>query len=115
MVGFGEVNVMCVDLERSLGFYRDALGLAEVAREAGAVRLSLDPITVLLLPFAEATRAADRYGSEATISFDVVVDDVDATVAALEAAGGRRTGVIDDGAGWAVADPDGNIIEVIGT
>ena len=114
MVGFGEINVLCTDLERSLGFYRDALGLEELEREAGAVRLRLGPITVLLLPIAASTRKADRYGSESGISFDVVVPDVDAAIEALEAAGGQRIDVIDDGAGWAVADPDGTIIEVIG-
>ena len=86
----------------------------DVEREAGAVRLRLGPITALLLPIAASTRKADRYGSESGISFDVVVPDVDAAVEALEAAGGQRIDVIDDGAGWAVADPDGNIIEVIG-
>lgn len=112
--GFGEINVMSTDLDSALRFYRDTLGLPELEREAGAVRLGLGPITLLVLPFAESASDADGYPGRATISFDVVVEDVDAMVDALEAVGGRRIDVIDDGAGWAVADPDGNIIEVIG-
>ena len=112
-VGFGEINVVCVDLTESLAFYRDALGLPELEREGSAVRLALGPVTLLLLPVAPATRDTRGYPEEATISFDVMVDDLEATVARLEAAGGRRLDEIDDGAGWAVADPDGNPIEVI--
>ena len=112
-VSFGEINVVCRDLGTSLAFYRDALGLIEVGREGGAVRLALGPVTLLLLPIAEAMRDTRAYPDEATISFDVIVDDLEATVARLEAGGGQRLDEIDDGAGWAVADPDGNPIEVL--
>ena len=110
---FGEINVICLDLEASLAYYRDALGLRDLGRENGAARLALGPVTLLLLPVAQAMRDTRDYAQEATISFDVTVDDVEATVARLEAAGGQRLDEI-DGRGWAVADPDGNPIEVLG-
>jgi len=113
-VAFGEINVICRDLDAALAFYRDALGLVEVEREGDAVRLALGPVTLLLLPVATAMRDPRAYPDEATISFDLVVDDVAGTVVLLEGAGGQRIDVIDEGAGWAVADPDGNVIEVIG-
>jgi catechol 2,3-dioxygenase-like lactoylglutathione lyase family enzyme len=112
-VSFGDVNVVCVDLKRSLAFYRDALGLREVDRDGGAVRLGIGDATVLLLPFATRARPSDAYPEEATISFDVVVDDLEATVSQLEEAGGVRVTKLDEGWGWAVRDPDGNVIEVI--
>ena len=111
--GFGDVNVVCVDVERSLAFYRDALGLDEVEREGVAVRLAVGSAYLLLLPFASRPRPSGAYPGEATISFDVVVDDLEATVSRLEEAGGARVVNLDDGQGWAVADPDGNVIEVI--
>ena len=112
-ISFGEINVVCVDLAGSLAFYRDALGLPELEREGGAVRLALGPVTLLLAPVAVATRDTRAYPEEATITFDVVVPDLEAAVARLEAAGGQRLDEIDGGAGWAVRDPDGNVIEVI--
>ena len=112
-VGFGQLHVICRDLEASVAFYRDALGLPEVARDQTAVRLQLGPVTLLLRPLAGAMRDTRAYLDEATVSFDVMVDDLGATVARLEAAGGYRLDEIDGRAGWAVADPDGNPIEVI--
>lgn len=112
-VGFGEVNVVCVDVERSLAFYRDALGLEEVEREGAAIRLSIGGAFLLLLPFAARPPPPGAYPDEATISFDVIVDGLEATVSQLEEAGGVRVADLDDGQGWAVADPDGNVIEVI--
>ena len=112
-VTFGDVNVVCVDLARSLAFYRDALGLPEVERDGGAVRLAIGGATVLLLPYATRPRLAGAYPDQATISFDVVVGELEATVARLEDAGGERVAKLNEGQGWAVADPDGNVIEVI--
>ena len=112
-VSFGEINIICRDLETTLAFYRDGLGLRELEQDGEAVRLDLGPVTLLLLPVAAAGRDTRAYPDEATISFDVVVEDLEATVAQLEAAGGQRLDEIDDGSGWAVADPDGNAIEVL--
>lgn len=109
----GDINVFCTDIDRSVAFYRDALGLAEVEREGGAVRLSLGGLGLLLLPFARRARDSADYESEASISFDVIVDDVAATVGRLEDAGGIRLQELGSGLGWAVRDPDGNVIEVL--
>ncbi len=109
----GDINVVCTDVERSLAFYRDALGLREIEREGGAVRLGLRGGTVLLLPFATVPRRSADYPEEATIAFDVLVDDVATTVAQVERAGGSRVAELGAGLGWAVRDPDGNVIEII--
>ncbi|MDJ0792421.1 MAG: VOC family protein [Acidimicrobiia bacterium] len=112
-VRIGEINVMCRSIDSSLDFYRDALGLHEVGREGDAVRLSDGAAFVLLLPFAQDPAPDAPYESMVTISFDVLVDDVEATVRSLEAAGGLRAASLGEGEGWAVADPDGNVIEVL--
>ena len=112
-MAFGDVNVVCVDLERSLAFYRDALGLRQLGQDGGAVRLAIGGATLLLLPFAIRPRPASAYPEEATISFDVVVDDLEAIVSRLEEVGGTRVAMLDQDLGWAVRDPDGNVIEVI--
>ena len=109
----GDINVVCTDIEESLRFYRDGLGLAEMNREDGAVRLALGGVTLLLLPYADQPRREWDYEVEATISFDILVDDLESAVMALEASGGERTMQLGGGAGWAVRDPDGNVIEVI--
>jgi catechol 2,3-dioxygenase-like lactoylglutathione lyase family enzyme len=106
----GEINVMCTDLDAALAFYRDAMGLAEVEREGDAVRLDLGAIDLLLLPFAqEVLKPSAR---TAGIGFDIIVDDID-VVDDLVGAGGTRVEPLEEGAGWVVADPDGNLIEII--
>jgi catechol 2,3-dioxygenase-like lactoylglutathione lyase family enzyme len=109
----GEINVLCCDLDAALGFYRGALGLHEDGREGDAVRLTDGSSFVLLLPFADEPAPEAPYEQTATISFDVEVSDVARTVAALLDAGGRRVAPLGDGDGWAVADPDGNVVEVL--
>ena len=112
-IRLGEINVMCRSIDSALGFYRDALGLQEVDREGDTVRLSDGVAFVLLLPFAQDPAPDAPYESISTISFDVLVDDVEATVRSLEAAGGARATSLGDDGGWAVADPDGSVIEVL--
>ena len=112
-VRIGEINVLCRDLDSALGFYRDALGLHEDGREGDAVRLTDGSSFVLVLPFADEPAALGPYEHTATISFDVEVPDVARTVAALVDAGGRRLEQLGDEEGWAVADPDGNVVEVM--
>ena len=111
--GFGEINILCTEIDASLAFYGEGLGLEEIERESAAVRLRFGPITLLLMPYARNPRTVTDYEREATISFDAIVDDVEAAVARLEGLGGRRVVAINGDEGWAVADPDGNIIEVI--
>jgi len=111
---FGETNVFCVDRERSLAFYRDVLGFAVAQEEDGAVRLRAGSRRLLLLPFAGPASQRRSYGVEPTVSFDLLVDDVDAAHAYLVAHGveieappsaGRRH--------LFCRDPDGLVIEVI--
>ena len=109
----GEINVLCRDIDRALAFYRDGLGVREEGREGDAVRLTDGESFVLLLPFADEAASDAPYEEIATISFDVYVPDVQRTVGALEDAGGRKLTQLGDGEGWAVADADGNVVEVL--
>ena len=111
----GEINVLCRDIDKALAFYREALGLREEGREGDAVRLTDGDSFVLLLPFADEAASEAPYEHVATISFDVYVADVRRTVGALEEAGGRKLTQLGDGEGWAVADADGNVVEVLPT
>lgn len=110
------------DLERSLGFYRDSLGFAEMMRinfpDSGKLMLvylrMTDTQYLELFPGGEGDRApgADR---TAIHHLCLEVDDLKATAADLEARGNALTvkpqlGLDHNWQCW-IEDPDGNRIE----
>lgn len=74
----GEINVICSDLARSLVFYRDVLGFDVVEQEGSAWHLRCGQQLVLLLPVAETPAPTAPYCQMATLSADLLVDDLEA-------------------------------------
>jgi glyoxylase I family protein len=133
------VGICVSDLERSLRFYRDLLGFSyqhdlEVEGEPSetllrlpgvklkAVYLERDGVRIELLRFASPPAPAPRprtMHEHGLTHLSFRVADLDATLAALRAAGER---VVDDtviripefqAAACFVADPDGQLIELV--
>jgi len=137
---FSHVGLCVSDLDRSLAFYRDGLGFAEVARldvsgEAAETLLGLsdldlrvvflerDGVRIELLHYASpGNRGSGEprpMNALGLTHLSLRVDDLDETVAALERAGGRvlratraRNETIESSAVF-VTDPDGTRIELI--
>jgi lactoylglutathione lyase len=121
LTGIGHVALKVVDIERSLEFYRDRLGFAEMMRldrEDGSLWLVYLRITdtqfIELFPGGEGARAP---GPErvAINHFCLESADIQATADALRAAGIALTvepkmGADNNWQCW-VEDPDGNRIE----
>jgi lactoylglutathione lyase len=119
--GIGHVALKVADIERSLAFYRDTLGFAEMMRlnrDDGALWLVYLRITdtqfLELFPGGEGDRAP---GSERTAvnHFCLECNDLQATADALRAAGLKLTvepkmGADNNWQCW-IEDPDGNRIE----
>jgi len=117
----GHVALKVVDIERSLAFYRDTLGFAEMMRlnrDDGSLWLVYLRITdtqfIELFPGGEGARAP---GSDATAinHFCLECHDLDATAAVLRDAGVHltvepKTGADHNRQCW-IVDPDGNRIE----
>ncbi len=126
--GFHHVALNCSDLDRSVAFYRDLLGLKEITRsvspsgarvvalEAGGGKLELfsaeEPAST---PAAETPRSAAGFRH-----FALLVDDVDAAYGRLSAAGvmftvlPRDARVFPDIARLAFCqDPDGILVELM--
>jgi predicted enzyme related to lactoylglutathione lyase len=114
----GQLILFTGDVGRLVGFYRDILGLAELEREQGWCVLDAGGMKLALheIPKHIAGEVSDppakREDSYWKPTF--VVDDLDATLARLAAAGiamstprtyGART--FSDG-----MDPDGNVIQI---
>ncbi len=111
----GETNVICTEIDRSLAFYRDALGYRFVEVEDGAIRLALGDRYLLLLPLASAPAFEAPYGERAEVSFDLHTDDLEGAaqhLAACHVAFERpwRPGATH----FVIRDPDGLRIEVVG-
>lgn len=121
LTGIGHVALKVSDVGRSLAFYRDRLGFAEMMhldREDGSLWLVYLRITdtqfLELFPGGEGDLAPgpDR---TAINHFCLETDDLDATANALRAAGVPLTvepkmGLDGNRQCW-IADPDGNRIE----
>jgi len=121
--GFGHLAFKVQDLDASLAFYRDRLGLSEMTRlvdDKGApwiVYLRITDTSFLeLFPAGHPGRAAD----EAAVGVNHIcfsVEDIEATTARFAAAGVPLTSPIQTGldgnrGAW-IEDPDGNRIELM--
>lgn len=131
---FSHVGLCVSDLERSLAFWSDALGFREVARieasgdesetllqipdvDVSAVFLERDGFRLELLHYrtpghrgAGEPRPMNALG---LTHLSLRVDDLDATVAALEAAGARVLRATRAARAVFVTDPDGTRIELV--
>ena len=110
----GETNVICMDLDKSLAFYRDALGYRVVEEEGGAIRLALGGRFLLLLPLASRPAFKSPYCERAEITFDLRSDDLAAAVHHLIGCNVLFEKPWQPGDDYIVIkDPDGLRIEVV--
>ncbi len=121
LVGIGHVALKVSDIERSLAFYRDRLGFAEMMRlhrDDGSLWLVYLRVTdtqfIEIFPEGEGDRAPGRERT-AINHFCLECDDLDVTAAALRAEGIALTvepklGADGNRQCW-IDDPDGNRIE----
>lgn len=123
ITGYGHVALKVADLDRSLAFYRDKLGFAEMLRlhnDDGSVWLIYLRITddqyLEIFPGAEGERAPG-WNANAINHICLAVSDLETTVRHIEAAGialtaGIKTGLDHNRQAW-LEDPDGNRIELM--
>jgi catechol-2,3-dioxygenase len=112
----GEINVICSDIERSMHFYHEILGLDLVGREGRARRLCSDRTSILLLPTAVRPKAQEIYTEVPAISFDLVVKDLKSAYRHLYEGGVELDSPFDPfSRSFHVRDPDGLILEIVET
>lgn len=115
--GLGHVSFPVADLERSLHFYRDVLGLPEIPRPplgVGGAWLGVGDAQVHLIQRFEGSQVGTPPPSlnPAAQHVAFVVDDYAATLARLEEAGLAVLATSPElGQMW-VQDPDGHVIEL---
>jgi catechol 2,3-dioxygenase-like lactoylglutathione lyase family enzyme len=110
----GEINVICSDIERSMHFYHEILGMDLVGREGRARRLRSHQMHILLLPTAIRPKAQEVYPEVPTISFDLMVDDLRSAHRHLYERGAELDFPLDPSArSFHVCDPDGLVLEII--
>jgi len=110
----GEINVICSDIEESLHFYRDILGLSPVEQEDDAWHLRCGAQSVLLLPAAAQRGDVAPYCSVPVVSVDLMVKDLAAACRHFKA----HNVAFDrdwspDARSFHIRDPDGIVWEVI--
>ncbi len=123
VVGVGHVAIKVTDLDRSLDYYQTRLGFPEMLRlynEDGTTWLVYLRITdeqyLEIFPGAENDRAPG-WDANGVNHICFTIDDLDATVARIEAAGitllsPAKDGVDGNRQAW-LEDPDGNRIELM--
>ncbi|MCA9888922.1 MAG: VOC family protein [Anaerolineae bacterium] len=75
---FGEINIICTNLDRTLHFYRDVLGFTPTTDEEGFYHMKFGGNQFLLLPIASQPLPESPYGSMAGCSLDLQVGDLKA-------------------------------------
>jgi catechol 2,3-dioxygenase len=111
----GTVHLTVSDLERSIAFYRDALGLRARATGDGAARMGAGRDE--LIELTESPGARRRPRATGLYHFAVLLPsraDLARAVVRLAGSGARLGGASDHGVSEALylADPDGNGIEI---
>ncbi len=110
----GEINVICRDLQRSMRFYRDALGFDSGETGDGYAHVTCGEREFLLLACAKQDAPRARYTEAPGFSVDLMVGDLRGAAEHL-----RRHGVTfekeysEGQASFWIRDPDGNVFEVI--
>jgi len=111
----GETNIICLDLERSLRFYRDMLGFQVVEHEGpAAVHIRCADRPFLLLTVAKSPINEVEYCEIPAISFDLLVKDIEEVVNYFQDHG------VEFESPWSeknpyvfIKDPDGLVIEIV--
>jgi lactoylglutathione lyase len=120
----GLVNLYTHDIDTSVAFYRDLLGLRETFRTptdgtAEHVEMAAGGFTIGLGTVEAARRVHGVDGTPGAPAMVVVLwtDDVDATFAKLVAAGAPEVSqphdAGNDNRNAVVRDPDGNLVELV--
>jgi glyoxylase I family protein len=116
--GLHHVSLIVADTERSLAFYRDLLGLEvdrtrpELGFPGAWLRVGAHQIHLLELPNPDPVAARPAHGGRDR-HLAVIVPDLDAVVAALDAAGLRYSLSRSGRRALFVRDPDANALELI--
>lgn len=112
---FGELNVVCTDIERSLQFYHHVLGFEIAKREDNhIVHLRCGHQLVLLLAVASCEVERFKYGAIPEFSFDLYVEDAKMAFEHFQDFEVEFERELDEeGQHFFIKDPDGMIIEVI--
>ena len=108
--GLSHIQINVSEMERSLRFYRDTLGLIERMRTGGFVLLS-PPGSPDFISLSESTPV----GAPGLGHFGLHVGvDIETAVAAIEGGGGKllSRGQYPNYPSALVADPDGYVIEI---
>lgn len=111
---FGEFNIVCRDLEKSLQFYQDILGFEFVEKDSGAIRLKFCGNYFLLLPFAKNENDESPYCTKPTFSFDILVNELSEAKEYFLSNGVKvEDENTDKNVSFWIRDPDNLVIEVI--
>lgn len=102
----------CSDLDRSVAFYRDALGCRVVVNQPGCTILQAS-----VTGYVGVCERPENVGRSGGVMLTLVTDEVDEVVASLRRAGASITVEPRDNDTYGIyqcfaEDPDGNVIEI---
>ncbi len=113
--------IRCRDVARSVAFYRDGLGFAQIGPRGPGMDLSDGTLNITILPFVGTPPPPPEEGSE-QIHFGIIVPDARALYRHLIARGVpvvrddiKERGDVTEAepaGSYKILDPDGNVIDV---
>lgn len=113
---FGEINIICSDLEKSLHFYRDILGFTPTTDDEGFYHLQFGGNHYLLLPIAHPNEKTAPYGSIPQFSMDLMAENLEEAFTYFKENGVTFAKEWQAGAAmFVIRDPGGLPWEIIGS
>ena len=110
----GAINIICSDIQRSLQFYCSLPGFSLVEQADWFAHLKCGDRDLTLLAVAKESNERHRYCQRPSISFDLMVNDLAATLKTLQQSGVALAEGHEPNAKRAfIEDPDGLVIELI--
>ena len=110
----GEFNIVCTNLENSIRFYRDIMNFELIERAETYAHFKCDKQTLTLLAFAENQNEKLPYGTNATFSLDLLVDDLKQASNYFTSNGVEIAMTLNEDKGYfAIYDPDMLIWEIV--
>ena len=111
---FGEINIVCTDIDKSLKFYTDVLQFKLSSENDGAIQLVGVGQKFLLVPIAFKKVTDEPYCSKAQISFDLYVKDIKKAYNYFKEKNVKFEKDLTEGKDhFFIRDPDGLVIEIM--
>ncbi|MGB1018421.1 MAG: VOC family protein [Chitinophagales bacterium] len=110
----GEFNIVCLNLEASILFYKDIMKFELTEKAETYAHFKCENITITLLAFAKAKTEVIKYGEKTSFSLDIKVNNLENAKIYFKEKGVKFAKSLDKTEGYfTIYDPNNLIWEIV--